>query len=119
MLTIKLNGIEYPLATNLRVAYTVQNQHNHKSYMTIFSELGKMTVEDQIDVLYAAFTVGNPTETKTYSREMFRAYILDSDDFSASVLMQLLKDVISGILGKDLDTDETEEVAQGSDEKNE
>ena len=37
MATITLNGIEYTLASNLRVAYELQGQHNHKSYTQILS----------------------------------------------------------------------------------
>lgn len=116
MVTITLNGLDYALATNLRVAYNVQNQHNHKSYMAIFSEIGEMCLEEQIDILYAAFAVGNPDDSKTFTREMFRKYILDSNEFSASVIMDLLKGVISGILGTDLDAAESEQSEKATDE---
>ena len=74
MLTINLNGNEYPLACNLRVAYVLQNQHNHESYSSILSRVGEMPLEQQIDVLYAAFQIANPETAKTFTREMFRTY---------------------------------------------
>ena len=102
MLTINLNGNEYPLACNLRVAYVLQNQHNHESYSSILSRVGEMTLEQQIDVVYAAFQIANPETAKTFTREMFRMYVLDHDEFNASVILNIIKDIISGILGKKL-----------------
>ena len=99
MLTINLNGNEYPLACNLRVAYVLQNQHNHDSYSSILSRIGEMPLEQQIDVLYAAFQIANPETAKTFTREMFRTYVLDLDAFHASVILQIIKKIISGILG--------------------
>ena len=112
MATINLNGNEYTLATNLRVAYEVQGQHNHESYVTLFSKVSEMTIEEQIDILYASFRVGNPEDAKTFTREMFRNYILNSNDFTASKIMLMLRDVMSGILGNDMIAD-AEEVATG------
>ena len=102
MLTINLNGNEYPLACNLRVAYVLQNQHNHESYSSILSRVGEMPLEQQIDVVYAAFQIANPETAKTFTREMFRMYVLDHDEFNASVILNIIKDIISGILGKKL-----------------
>ena len=103
MAYININGTEYPLAGNLRVAYILQNQHNHQAYSKILSRVGEMTLEEQINMLYAAFTVANPEVAKTFTGEMFKLYILDHEEFNAMVLMGLIKQVISGILGKDLD----------------
>ena len=101
MATITLNGMEYELACNLRVAYQIQNQHNHKAYSEILSNVGNMTLEEQLDVLYAAFAVGNKDEAKTISKEAFRTYFLDDPTFNVTSLMELLKAVIAGIMGKD------------------
>ena len=109
MVTINLNGNEYPLACNLRVAYVLQNQHNHESYSSILSRIGEMPLEQQIDVLYAAFQIANPETAKTFTREMFRTYVLDHDEFNASVILQMIKKIISGILGKELPDEPTEE----------
>ena len=102
MLTINLNGNEYPLACNLRVAYVLQNQHNHESYSSILSRVGEMPLEQQIDVVYAAFQIANPETAKTFTREMFRTYVLDHNEFNASVILNMIKEIISGILGKKL-----------------
>ena len=100
MLTINLNGNEYPLACNLRVAYVLQNQHNHESYSSILSRVGEMPLEQQIDVVYAAFQIANPETAKTFTREMFRMYVLDHDGCNASVILNIIRAIISGILGK-------------------
>ena len=113
MATIKINGNEYTLACNLRVAYELQGQHNHKAYSQILSSVGEMPLEQQIDILYIAFKVGNPEDAKTFTREMFRTYILDHAEFNTTVLLQLIKKVIAGILGKELPDEDA--VAQQSD----
>lgn len=102
MATIMINGSEYTLACTLRVAYELQGQHNHKPYSEILSSVGEMTLEQQIDVLYIAFRVGNPEIAKTFTREMFRSYLLDHAEFNTMVLIKLIKKVIAGILGKEL-----------------
>ena len=107
MLTINLNGNEYPLACNLRVAYVLQNQHNHESYSSILSRVGEMPLEQQIDILYIAFQVANPETAKTFTREMFRTYILDHDEFNAYVMLDMIKRIVSGILGKELFNEDT------------
>lgn len=107
MIVININGNDYPLACNLRVAYTLQNQHNHESYTSILSRVGEMPLEQQIDILYIAFQVANTEVAKTFTRDMFRAYIFDHDEFNATVLLNLIKRVISGILGKELPDEST------------
>ena len=107
MVTINLNGNEYPLACNLRVAYVLQNQHNHESYSSILSRVGEMPLEQQIDILYIAFQVANPETAKTFTREMFRTYILDHDEFNAYVMLDMIKRIVSGILGKELSNEDT------------
>ena len=106
MATININGNEYKLACNLRVAYALQNQHNHEAYSSILSRVGEMPLEQQIDVLYVAFQIANPEDAKSFTREMFRTYILDHDEFNAYVILQLIKSVIAGILGRDLSTED-------------
>lgn len=68
-----------------------------------------MPLEQQIDVVYAAFQIANPETAKTFTREMFRTYVLDHDEFNASVILQMIKKIISGILGKELPDEPTEE----------
>jgi len=102
MVTIQINGNEYPLATNLRVAYLLQNQHNHEAYSSILSRVGDMPLEQQLDLIYVAFSVANPDTAKTFSKEMFRTYIFDHMEFNATVIMNFIRDIIAGILGTDL-----------------
>lgn len=110
-----IDGQEYPLATTLRVAYMVQGQHNHKPYTEVFKNIGDMTVEDQIGILYAAFCCANPgvQDIKTgkmrpqFTREEFQNYYLDN--YNLKDLMDQLQGVIKGIMGT---TDEEFEVAR-------
>ena len=102
MINITINGNNYPLACNLRVAYVLQNQHNHKPYTQILAGVGNMTLEEQINVLYAAFTVANPEASKNYSPEMFRTMVLDDCTFNVQKLMEYINQIFSGILGADL-----------------
>jgi len=100
-----IDGQEYPLATTLRVAYMVQGQHNHKPYTEVFKNIGDMTVEDQIGILYAAFCCANPgvQDPKTgkmrpqFTREEFQNYYLDN--YNLKDLMDQLQGVIKGIMG--------------------
>ena len=114
MATIQINGMEYQLACNLRVAYVLQNQHNHEAYSSILARIGEMTLEQQIDMLYAAFQIGNPDTAKTFTKDMFRMYILDNDEFNATVLLNLIKEVVAGILGRKLDTDDSDTTSSDS-----
>lgn len=116
MASITINGNEYTLACNLRVAYELQGQHNHKPYSQILAGVGDMTLEQQIDILYLAFKIGNADVAKTFTREMFRAYILDHDEFNTTVLMELITGVIAGILGKELfeDADDAPQSAESA-----
>lgn len=111
MTTININGTEYNLAGNLRVAYMLQNQHNHEAYSKILARVGEMTLEEQINVLYVAFKVANPKVAETFTNEMFKQYILDHEEFNAMVLLNKIKAVISGILGKDLSELEKQDTA--------
>lgn len=105
--TISIHDTEYALATTLRVAYEIQNKHNHESYMNIFSRINEMTLEQQIDILYAAFKIANPEVAKTFTNVMFREYYLDN--YTVTDVMDQMNGVISGILGKDLDASSSEE----------
>lgn len=98
-----INGTDYPLATTLRVAYKVQGQHNHKAYSKVFAEIGDMTLEDQIGILFAAFQVANPEVKMT--QQQFLDYYLDN--FNLKVVMDQVKEVIQGIMGVDPDAPES------------
>lgn len=95
MVTTTINGIEYELATTLRVAYKVQGQHNHKPYSKVFSDIGDMCIEDQIGILFCAFQVGNPDNIM--SKQSFVDYYLDN--MNLKQIMDQLKAVIQEITG--------------------
>ena len=99
MLNVQINGVEYPLATTLRVAYKVQGQHNHKPYTEVFKSIGDMHLEDQIGILYAAFECANPTEVFKIKRQDFLDAYLDT--YNLKVMMNHIQDVIKGIMGED------------------
>ena len=94
-----INGNEYPLSTTLRVAYKVQGQHNHKPYTEVFKGLGDMPLEQQIDILYAAFQCANPDEAKFITQQKFLDYYLDN--YTLATVMHQLEDVVKGIMGTD------------------
>ena len=105
-ISIIFRGQEFPLSTTLRVAYEVQNQHNHKPYAQIFETLGDMTLEDQISVLWAAFKCANKDYVVSESlkfKDFLEEYL---DTYNLSDLMMTLKNIIKGITGKDDEDDE-------------
>lgn len=99
-LVVVMNGTEYQLAATLRVAYKIQGLNNHKAYTEIFSEVSRMPIEKQIEVIYVAFSIANPDLAKTVSFNVFLDYCLDN--FDVGQIMEMLTSVINGILGKDL-----------------
>lgn len=116
MITAIINGTEYELSTTLRVAYKVQGQHDHKPYTEVFKGLGDMTLEQQINILYAAFQCANPFACKEITAQKFLDYYLDH--YNLKVVMDQLQAVVKGIMGTE-DEDETEsnsgeENAQGN-----
>lgn len=95
---VTINGIDYPLAANLRVAYRVQGKNNHAPYTKIFGEIGDMPLEKQIEILYEAFSVANPTVADSdVPWLVFLNYYLDHSN--TKEIMTQLKKVIQGILG--------------------
>jgi hypothetical protein len=96
-LTTTINGTEYPLATTMRVAFAVQEQNKHAPYMEVFSRIDKMTLDDQINIIYAAFSIANKEEAKTITKQVFFNYYLDN--FTLKETMQQLTDIISAVAG--------------------
>lgn len=76
-LKVKINDTEYKLNTTLRVAYMVQTKFGHKPYMEVFKNLDTLKLEEQISILYEAFSCENPKEVTTITSEIFFNYILD------------------------------------------
>ena len=102
MSTITLKGTEYSLATTLRVAYEVQGQNNHKSYIDVFSSIGEMKLEEQISILYVAFKVANPDVAKTIKESDFRNMMLDDPEFTISSMFSILQEVVAKIMGNEI-----------------
>lgn len=117
MLTITIRGNEYELATTLRVAYNIQGQHNHRSYIEIFEDIDKMTLEQQIGIVYASFQAANPDSSKLIKQSDFLNEFLDN--YNLTELMKYVKDIIAGIMGKDLEDDNPEVESSGTEEKRE
>lgn len=95
MVTTTINGVEYPLATTLRVAYKVQGEHNHKPYSKVFADIGDMCIEDQIGILFCAFQVGNP-DVQMLKQSFINYYL---DNMNLKQIMDQLKAVIQEITG--------------------
>ena len=95
-----INGVEYPLATTLRVAYLIQGQHNHKPYAEVFKDIGDMTIEDQIGIIYCAFKCANSDSNITMSKQSFIDYYLDN--FTLREVLGQLQEIVKGIMGEDL-----------------
>ena len=112
---ITINGTEYPMATTLRVAYLVQGQHNHKPYSEVFQNIGNMSIEDQIGILYCSFSCANPDKSKTMDRLTFQNALLDSPDMTLSKIMKLITELIKSIMGDDLPKD-IEDVSEGTED---
>lgn len=110
MATIRIDGREYPLAETLRVAYRIQGQNNHTPYSEVFSNIKKMTIQDQIGILYDSFAVANPSETSTISKNAFLNAVLDN--YKLAEVFELLSAVIEGITGE---TEEEKRKKQASD----
>lgn len=104
MLSINYMGTDYSLATNLRVAYNVQGQHNHKPYTEVFKDIGDMTVEDQLGIIYCSFKCANPDTIVT--REQFQNYLLDN--MNLKDMLDVLQGIIQGIMGSSGTTPEQE-----------
>lgn len=115
MLTITIRGNEYELATTLRVAYNIQGQHNHKSYLEIFEDIDKMTLEQQIGIVYASFQAANSDSSKLIKQSDFLNEFLDT--YNLKELMDYVQSIIKGIMGKDFDVPPVEsESTEGSGE---
>lgn len=102
MINLVLNGKEYTLATNLRVAYNVQGQHNHKSYMEVFQNIDNMTLEEQVGILYEAAKIGTDKSIMP-NKQDFLAEYLDAPEANISALLKTLKQIFEGILGRKIE----------------
>ena len=113
MITVNINGTEYELSTTLRVAYKVQGQHNHKPYTEVFQGLGDMTLEQQINILYASFQCANPEAAKEITSQKFLDYYLDN--YNLKIVMDQLQAVVKGIMGtEDEDADKPQSTGEST-----
>ena len=107
-LNIIYKGQEYPLATTLRVAFTVQGQNEHKPYTEVFAGIDDMPVEKQIGIVYASVCAATHTFKTAVPEKDFREDFLDR--YNLKDLMDILKSIINGIMGKsDNASEESEE----------
>lgn len=109
-MNIIIRDVEYELATTLRVAYNIQGQHNHKPYSEIFEQVGEMGIEDQVGIIWAAFQAANPDMSKIIGRTGFTDDYLDR--YNLTDLMNHLKGVVEGILGKSMDDKQEQSEAE-------
>ena len=107
-----INGVEYPLATTLRVAYLVQGQHNHKPYTEVFKDIGDMSIEDQIGIIYCAFKCANTDSTVVIPKQSFIDYYLDN--FTLKEVINQLQEIVKGIMGEDLTEEDADADAPAS-----
>lgn len=116
MAKIAINGVEYTLSDKLRVAYKLQEVNNHRPYTEIFKGLGGMPLEKQIEFVWIAFNMANPDMesiskpgTKMSQKE-FQDYCLDN--IGLSLIMDLIKDIMDGIMYTGLSPEEKEKKLQ-------
>lgn len=114
-ITMEFRGQVYPLSTTLRVAYEVQGQHNHKPYAQVFEGMGDMLVEEQIGIIWAAFKCANKEvlAAANINQKMFLEEFLDT--YNLKDLMELLEQVVGGIMGEDLSEKKKEKESQNND----
>lgn len=101
-----IDGVEYPLDTTLRVAYKIQGANDHRPYSKVFSEIGDMLLEKQIEIIFLAFQIANPDAAKNYTWQKFLDYYLGN--FTLKEVMAQLKIIIKNILGSDDEVEEAE-----------
>lgn len=114
-MNIKLGDKEYELATTLRVAYKIQGMNDNKPYLDVFANIGNAGLEDQINLLYAAFSIGNPEEAKTITQKIFLNNVLD-EGLHVDDLIEMLNAVTEGIMGPKLIAD-AKKSREGEDEE--
>ena len=103
-----IDGIEYPLDTTLRVAYQIQGANDHKPYSKVFSDIGDMMLEKQIEIIFLSFKIANPDAVKQYPWQKFLDYYLGN--FTLKEVMAQLKIIVQNILGED----DEEEASEGN-----
>lgn len=99
-MTIEIDGKEVVLSTKLRSAYYMQSLFNHKPYMDIFKDVGTMSIQEQIKVLYAAYHCGG--EDQKLTAKEFEDKLLDT--FELSDLLSALSTFAEAMMGN-RDTD--------------
>lgn len=90
---IKINDNNYDMACTLRVAYNIQGQHNHKAYLEIFQSIDKMTLEEQIKMLYASYKCANSSAPIT-EKEFMDAVL---DNYNLMDVMDMINELVEGI----------------------
>lgn len=96
-------GQDYEMAETLRVAYKIQELNNHKPYTQVFKEMGEMTIERQIKILYAAFSLANPGVA---SELEFQNYCLDN--MGMEQFTSALEELVNALMNHGLPKEEIE-----------
>lgn len=116
MLQLKLGTETYDLATTLRVAYEIQGLNNHRSYLEVFQDIDTMTLEQQIGIVYSAFKVANREKAQFMKLNEFTDKFMD--EHNLMYLMNLIKEIIEGITGKNEEDTETSSFLTGTNSSN-
>lgn len=120
MAQIAINGATYTLSDKLRVAYKLQECHNHKPYTEIFKSLGSMPLEKQIEFIWISFTLANPDapsvvkEGEKMTQIEFLNYCLDN--IGLTIIMDLIQGIMDGIMYGGLSEEEKEKKRQERDQ---
>lgn len=107
MATLKFQGEEVELSTKLRVAFKIEKAHNHKPYMEVFKNVGTLSLEKQIEILWLAFKEENPEKALVLNIAKFQDELLDTSNLS--YILEALTGVIEGIMYHGMTEEEIEE----------
>lgn len=106
---IKFQGEQYELSTKLRVAFLVQKAHQNKPYTDVFSQVGTMAIEKQIEILWLAFREAN--SEYILANNITAAKFMDNllDESNLTYILEALTEVIEGIMFYGMSEEEVEE----------
>ena len=103
---MKLGGEVLELDTSLRVAYKVQGQHNKKAYGEVFANVPRLPLEEQIGILYTAYSVTHDGKPPLGKQEFFDAVL---KEYGVVKMTKLLSDLVEGIMCAGMDETEKNE----------
>lgn len=109
MMTIDFQGTTYEVATTLRVAYVLQSRFNHKPYMQIFQDIQGMKLEEQVRLLYTAFSIKNPD---ICTEQQFLDFVLDN--WNLQQISKKVAELIEGITFQGMSDEEIAETKKSA-----